>query len=114
MDPADVSGGALKKDDYERFGNNQMLVADVLSGEIRRFMTGPNACEITGITRTPDASSLFVNIQHPGERPGGRSDPASPVVLSAWPANQFPELAGGRPRSATIVITRQDGGAIGA
>ena len=86
-----------------------MLVADVTSGETRRFLTGPNGCEITGITRTPDGRSLFINIQHPGEgaRPG--TDPRS-----GWPASQFPEATGGRPRSATIVITRNDGGVIGA
>jgi secreted PhoX family phosphatase len=57
------------------FGNNQMLVADVASGEIRRFLTGPKACEITGISATPDARSLFINVQHPGEAAGGRSSP---------------------------------------
>jgi secreted PhoX family phosphatase len=110
----DVSGGKLKTGDYERFGNNQMLVADVRSGEIKRFLSGPNGCEVTGMTWTPDARSLFINIQHPGERPGDRSDPARPTAISNWPAGQFPELTGGRPRSATLVITRQDGGVIGA
>ena len=105
----DISSSGLKQGDYTRFGNNQMLVADVTSGETRRFLTGPNGCEITGITRTPDGRSLFINIQHPGEgaRPG--TDPRS-----GWPASQFPEATGGRPRSATIVITRNDGGVIGA
>ncbi len=81
-----------------------MLVADVTSGETRRFLTGPNGCEITGITRTPDGRCLFINIQHPGES-GSRAD-----LRSAWPASQFPEITGGRPRSATIVVTRNDGG----
>ena len=110
----DVSTGAMKRGDYAHLGNNQMLVADVVSGEIRRFLTGPNGCEITGITSTPDARSLFVNIQHPGETASERSDPARPTLVSGWPASQFPEVTGGRPRSATIVISRQDGGVIGA
>jgi secreted PhoX family phosphatase len=104
----DISGSSLKQGDYARFGNNQMLVADVSSGETHRFLTGPNGCEITGATRTPDGRSLFINIQHPGEG-GNRAGQAS-----NWPASQFPEVTGGRPRSATIVITRNDGGVIGA
>jgi len=110
----DIAASALKQGDFARFGNNQMLVADVVSGGIRRFLTGPNGCEITGITTTPDARSLFVNIQHPGETANERSDPAKPTQVSSWPANQFPEVTGGRPRSATIVISRVDGGVIGA
>lgn len=35
--------------------------------KLRRFLVGPNECEITGITETPDGKTLFVNIQHPGE-----------------------------------------------
>jgi len=105
----DVSTSVLNKGDYAKLGNNQMLVADVKSGETRRFLTGPKGCELTGITATPDGRTLFVNIQHPGETASERSDPAAPTAVSAWPANQFPTATGGRPRSATIVITRRDG-----
>ena len=90
-----------------------MLVADVASGEIRRFLTGPSGCEITGLTATPDSCNLFVNVQHPGEAPGARSEPARPLAVSGWPANQFAEVTGGRPRSATLVIRRRDGGVVG-
>lgn len=110
----DVSGNALNGQDYQRLGNNQMLVGDVVSGKIRRFLTGPKGCEITGISQVPDARSLFVNIQHPGEVAGGRSNPAAPLAGSGWPANQFPEATGGRPRSATLVIRRRDGGIVGS
>ncbi|MDP3537482.1 MAG: PhoX family phosphatase [Azonexus sp.] len=105
----DVSTSVLNQGDYANLGNNQMLVADVNSGETRRFLTGPKGCELTGITATPDGKTLFVNIQHPGETASERSDPARPTAISAWPANQFPETVGGRPRSATLVITRLDG-----
>jgi secreted PhoX family phosphatase len=50
---------------------------------------------------------MFVNIQHPGEntRPGGKLE-------SLWPGNLgYGKM--GRPRSATIMITRDDGGVIG-
>ncbi|MCM8596685.1 PhoX family phosphatase [Accumulibacter sp.] len=99
--------------DYARIGNNQVLVADVTSRRIRRFLTGPRGCEMTGLTGTPDGRNVFVNVQHPGELPGSRSDPARPLGGSAWPANQFPEVTGGRPRSATVVIRRVDGGVVG-
>ncbi len=75
---------------------------------LRRFLVGPKQCEITGIHSTPDGRSVFVNIQHPGE--GG-----SPTAISSsWPASQAGTVATpSRPRSATIVITKTDGGLIG-
>ncbi len=44
------------------------------SGAFRRFLTGPRGCEITGFHTTPDNRTAFVNIQHPGEAPGDRSE----------------------------------------
>jgi secreted PhoX family phosphatase len=105
----DVSPGAMNQGDYTNMGNNQLLVADVVTGEVKRFLTGPVGCEITGIISTPDGRHLFVNIQHPGETPGERSDPNNPMRFSAWPDG----ARGGRPRSATIVIRKIDGGVIG-
>jgi secreted PhoX family phosphatase len=86
--------------------NNQMLAADTRTGDIRRFLVGPPRSEITGITATPDGRSLFVNIQHPGDS----GTPAAPRASSNWP--DFSPT--GRPRSATIVISRKDGGVVGA
>ena len=105
----DISSSALQQGEHTRFGNNQMLVADVGTGHTQRVLTGPNGCEVTGISITPDARSLFVNIQHPGESANEYSDPSQPTSRSSWPANQFSHATGGRPRSGTIVITRQDG-----
>jgi hypothetical protein len=73
---------------------------------LRRFLVGPKECEITGITETPDGKTLFVNIQHPGE--DTRPDFATGLFGSHWPDGNA-----SRPRSATIVITRDDGGDIG-
>jgi hypothetical protein len=75
--------------------------------KMRRFLVGPKEAEITGIYSTPDGRSLFVNIQHPGE--GGTA--AAP--LSNWPSSQAAAAPGARPRSATIVITKDDGGIVG-
>jgi secreted PhoX family phosphatase len=106
----DVSTSVLGKDDYARLGNNQMLAADPLTREARRFLSGPIGAEVTGVTTTPDGTTMFVNIQHPGETASERSNPAAPKAVSAWPDGP----AGGRPRSATIVIRKADGGIIGA
>jgi hypothetical protein len=106
----DVSASVLNKGDYARLGNNQMLAADVATGEIRRFLVGPPNCELTGIAFTPDGRTLFVNIQHPGETLSGRGDPANPRQWSNWP--DFDPV--GRPRSATVAITKGDGGVIGS
>ena len=87
-------------------------------GELKRLLTGPIDCEITGITETYDGKALFVNIQHPGEDTV-LANIASPN--SSWPYSNTgngnpatPTTAkSGRPRSATIVLTRIDGGVIG-
>jgi uncharacterized protein len=106
----DVSTSTLGRGDYVNFGNNQMLAADTATGQIRRFLTGPNGCEITGVVTTPDGRSMFINVQHPGESPSENSDPNNTTVISTWPDG--PGRAG-RPRSATVVIRRRDGGTIG-
>jgi secreted PhoX family phosphatase len=105
----DMSTSAMGKGDLKNLGHNMMLAADPKSGEIRRFLTGPAGCEITGATATPDGRTMFINIQHPGESPSERSDPAAPRKISNWP-DQRPD---GRPRSATVVIRKNDGGLIG-
>ncbi len=106
----DVSASTINAGAYTGFGNNQMLCADPRTREIRRFLVGPNACEITGVFVTPDERTMFVGIQHPGEPPSGNNDPANPKRYSSWPEGPN----GGRPRSATIVITKDDGGPIGS
>jgi secreted PhoX family phosphatase len=105
----DMSGSALGKGPFAPLGNNQMLAVDPGAGLFRRFLTGPRGCEITGFHVTPDNRTGFVNIQHPGETPGGRSNPDNPRAISNWP-DYSPN---GRPRSATVAIRRKDGGILG-
>jgi secreted PhoX family phosphatase len=105
----DVHAREMHKGEFRNIGNNQMLACDLATGEIRRFLTGPVNCEVTGCTLTPDGTTMFVNIQHPGETAGDRSDPAEPRRFSNWP-DYRPD---GRPRSATVVIRKADGGVIG-
>lgn len=83
--------------DFAGMGNNQMLVGDPVTGEIRRFMTGPNECEITGITWSPDRKTAFVGIQHPGDKGG----------------SHFPNGGRSVPRSAIVTVRRKDGLTIG-
>ncbi|MEM7429644.1 MAG: PhoX family phosphatase, partial [Pseudomonadota bacterium] len=92
-----TDGSYSNQDDFAGMGNNQMLVGDPGSGEIKRFMVGPKECEITGITWSPDKRTMFVGIQHPGEK--GDSN--------------FPDGGQSVPRSCVLTVTRDDGGLIG-
>ena len=111
----DVSSSVMNDGPFKEFGNNQMLAADPTTGEIRRFLTGPVGCEVTGVIMTPDMKTMWVNIQHPGEmlnvleNQGLNKSPQNPNAASNWPDHQ----ANGRPRSATVLITKEDGGVIG-
>jgi hypothetical protein len=102
----DIGESQQNKGDLEVFGNNQMLAADPTTGEIRRFLTGPFGQEITGVITTPDRRTMFVNIQHPGATTTADAF-AEGKPNSVWPDGE------GVPRSATIVITKNDGGVIG-
>ena len=84
---------------FAGMGNNQMLCANPTTGEIKRFLVGPVACEITGACFTPDQRTLFVGIQHPGE---GRKP------------SHFPQGGQSVPRSSIIAISRKDHGVIGS
>jgi secreted PhoX family phosphatase len=82
--------------------NNQLLVADTGSGELRRLLTGVRGDEITGLAVTPDRRTLFCNTQHPGN-----GDPTK---------TNFPSPPDGItiPRDCTFVIRRRDGGIVGS
>ncbi|WP_061012868.1 PhoX family protein [Photobacterium leiognathi] len=82
--------------------DNQTVVSSANQADLKRFFVGPNGCEVTGFTISPDYKSLFVNIQHPDNWP--YSDNA---------AEAAPKGTEVRPRSSTVVIRREDGGEIG-
>ncbi|MEO1140948.1 MAG: PhoX family phosphatase [Pseudomonadota bacterium] len=92
-----TDGKYSNEGDFAGMGNNQMLVGDTTTGAIERFLVGPKECEVTGITWSADRRTMFVGIQHPGEKGD-----------SHWPG-------GGdtAPRSAVIAVEREDGGLIG-
>ena len=107
---SDIGSSVLGRGEHSRLGHNALLACDVSIGTTRRFLVGPANCELTGLCFTPDGRTMFVNVQHPGEAPRGRNDPANPRRYSNWP--DFRPT--GRPRSATVVVRRRDGGVIGA
>ena len=82
---------------FAGMGNNQMLMGDPETGEIHRFLVGPKECEITGLTWSADRKTMFVGVQHPGEK--GNS--------------HWPEGGNAVPRSSIVAIKRTDGGLIG-
>ena len=88
-------------------GTQTTRVGKAPGANLRRFLVGPKECEITGIDSTPDGKTIFVNVQHPGEN----GTPAAPS--SNWPNSQTGAAPGIRPRSATIAITKNDGGLVG-
>ncbi|GEA67680.1 phosphatase [Acinetobacter pittii] len=89
-------------------GQQTLVGAKVTDSTLRRFLVGPKQCEITGIAMTPDYKAIFINVQHPGEDSASYATPES-----NWPATQKdPSNKTARPRSATVVITRKDGGVI--
>lgn len=92
-----TDGNYKNEGDFAGMGNNQMLVGDPETGEIKRFLVGPNECEVTGVTWSADRKTMFVGLQHPGER--GNS--------------HFPAGGGSVPRSCVIAIKRDDGGIMG-
>lgn len=113
----DISNSSQNRADrgYNNIGNNMMLACDPRNGDLRRFLVGPRGCEITGVCMTPDMRTMFCNVQHPGEsttfwnnQAGGAPTVQNPTRVSSWPFG-----SGRRPRPATLVITRIDGGKIG-
>jgi secreted PhoX family phosphatase len=87
-----TDGDDSNEGDFAGQGNNQMLIGDPVSGQIERFLTGPNGSEVTGLLWSADRKTAFVGIQHPG---------------GSWPDGK------GLPRSSVIAVWRDDGALIG-
>ena len=88
-----TDGNDKNEGDFAGMGNNQMLAGDPVTGQIERFMTGPNGSEVTGLTWSSDRRTMFVGIQHP--------------------ATPFPDGEGKLPRSSIIAIKRDDNAMVG-
>mmetsp|Transcript_304 Transcript_304/g.834 ORF Transcript_304/g.834 Transcript_304/m.834 type:complete len:632 (-) Transcript_304:541-2436(-) len=88
-----TDGNDDNEGEFEGMGNNQMLAGDPVTGEIRRFLTGPNGSEVTGLAWSSDKRTMFVGIQHPG--------------------SPFPDGDGSLPRSAIVAVKRDDNALVG-
>ncbi|AMC35072.1 PhoX family protein [Janthinobacterium sp. B9-8] len=116
--PGKVGDGAAKtlshtKKDGTKLDVVTQVGAAPAADKLKRFLVGPKDCEITGLCETPDGKAIFINIQHPGEGTALANIADPTKYTSQWPANAG-YGAGKRPRSATIVITKNDGGRIGS
>ena len=89
--------------------NDQMLVANSKTGELKRIFVGVNSDEITGIAVTPDRRTMFINTQHPGNGDPSRTNFPARDKNGAFIADGVTI-----PRDCTIVITKKDGGIIGS
>ena len=87
-----TDGEDSNEGDFLGMGNNQMLIGDPVTGQIERFLTGPNGAEVTGLCWSSDKRTAFVGIQHPG--------------------GSFPDGTG-LPRSSIVAIRRDDKALIG-
>lgn len=94
----DISTSRLNKEEQRPFKNNSLFMIPT-TGEFRgkafRFATGPVECEMCGGNFTPDGSTLFISIQHPGENSLTREKPTS-----RWP-NYGQDI----PRPSVVAVT---------
>ncbi len=117
--PGQVGDGGKRTLTYQGPEGQKLKTVDTYVGkelgqaQLKRFLVGPAGSEITGWCETPDGRAIFVNIQHPGETTQMANIGQPEKYTSQWPANAG-YGAGRRPRSATIVITKDDGGVIGS
>lgn len=106
--PGTVGDGGMQMVD----GVGTYIGRDAAANQLKRFMVGPNGCEMTGIAVTPDGQTMFVNVQHPGGSGNDNNWPAASRDATELPDNQ-PQGGLIRSRPATVVITRQGGGVVG-
>lgn len=112
-------GGPLKVQNAMRIGGeiiegsqDTFIGATLGEARLKRFLVAPRGAEVTGLAESADGKILFVNIQHPGEKTPPLGSAPQYALESAWPGNQGYGQPG-RPRSATIMIQREDGGVVG-
>lgn len=76
-----------------------------LRGRVRRFVSGPTGGELTGPAFTPDNTTFFVAVQHPGRTDGATIE---------RPASRWPDYKTDMPpRPSVVAIMREDGRVVG-
>jgi hypothetical protein len=95
----DISSSRVTSGIYAFQGNNAMFMFPTSgpnAGVAYQFASGPVQCELTGPAWTPDGSTLFLSIQHPGEE-----SESVAAAASRWP-DYDPSKA---PRPGVVAIT---------
>ena len=82
---SDMSGSWMNKADkpYMTFKNNSLFVIPRYgkdAGKVIRVASAPKDAELTGPWFSPDGSTLFLSVQHPGEQTRDKDNPTS-----LWP-----------------------------
>ena len=80
-----------------------------LRGTSKHFLRVPSGAEMCGPCFTPDDTTFFVAVQHPGEA----ADEAGPAATYEQPSTRWPDFRPDRPpRPAVVAVTRRGGGRI--
>ena len=94
---SDITGSKMNKDpEYIPFKNNGLFVLirnGIQAGEIIQIASAPIDAEFTGPCFSPDGKTLFLSVQHPGEKSRGKNN-----LTSFWPKKKD------GPKSSVITI----------
>lgn len=95
----DMSSSKLNTGIYTHFANNGMFVIPTIgknTGEAFQFASAPVEAELTGPSFTPNETTLFLSVQHPGEETKDLNNPTS-----KWPHRKGDTM----PRPGVVAIT---------
>lgn len=95
---SDISGSSMNQGVYTPFGNNGLFVVPswgTNKGKVLQVASAPVDAELTGPFFAPDGKTLFLSVQHPGER-----SPSLEKLTSHWPNG-----AGTMPKPAVVCIS---------
>lgn len=95
----DMSSSKLNTGIYTHFANNGMFVIPTIgknTGEAFQFASAPVEAELTGPSFTPNETTLFLSIQHPGEETEDLNN-----LTSKWPHRKGDTM----PRPGVVAIT---------
>ncbi|MAX66988.1 MAG: DUF839 domain-containing protein [Bacteriovoracaceae bacterium] len=85
----DISGSAMNKAPYKKFGNNGLFVimaSGQSAGKPIQVASAPNDAELTGLCFDKNYQTLFLSVQHPGELSQDKNYPTS-----NWPTGKTPK-----------------------
>ena len=95
---SDISGSSMNKPPYAPFGNNGLFLLPrkgPQAGKVIQMASAPVDAELTGPCFSPDGKTLFLCVQHPGERSKNLEQ-----LTSHWP-----EGGNNIPRSSLVTIS---------